>query len=146
MHRGMLQKCNRISEDFYIIPTRRIEEPARGFEDRGVIVQQVHSSSLSINRNHVHLLDHLWIWSAVWLVIRCFCHYVFDSSRSRPYRHENGFGHTQKSYSNIVCGSRNGPTSQFDASSFISRTSEQPGATPGMRLFCVSDQRNAMRP
>jgi hypothetical protein len=29
-------------------------------------------------------------------MLRWFCHYVFDSSRSRPYRHENGFGHTNK--------------------------------------------------
>ena len=48
----MLQKCNRISEGFDV-PTRRIEKATRGFQNRGVVVQQVHGQSFFAKRDHV---------------------------------------------------------------------------------------------
>ena len=37
------------------MPTHRIEEPARGFEDGAIIVQQKDRSSFFVKRNHVEL-------------------------------------------------------------------------------------------
>ena len=42
MCRSMLQKCDWIGEGFDF-PTRGIEKPACSFENRGIIIQQVHS-------------------------------------------------------------------------------------------------------
>jgi hypothetical protein len=35
------------------LPTHRIEKPARGLQDRRIIVQEAHRDSFFIERNHV---------------------------------------------------------------------------------------------
>ena len=69
---GTLQEFNWIGKSFDL-PTNRIEEAARGFQDRRIIIQQVHSRRFFVKRNHIYPRN-LSVWSTDFREQQCSFH------------------------------------------------------------------------